>query len=319
MARSHSFDSVTLSTLAGCFLVLSACGSDAHLPGSVVSAGGETAQAGASTVNGNVGDGGRGEAGDASQPGSGDAGEGGGAGANPLAKPRTPLAVYPSTLEANLACDASPDAMLLIENAGGSLLTITSASADSGYVVKTLLPLSIEPDATAVLLVAPPAVSADAPLGEKSGGTLSFRTNEPALPEHHVSLSSELFRPALEFTDHDGTPLTAPLTLAYLNDDVCPDAVKYRVHNRGNLAVTLIGPAFSANFGGTTTGAAGQSIAPGADVELVVGGVSAPGNVCGGTGQLTFATKGSYCGAPPSLSVIWPASAGPTCACAVAE
>lgn len=316
MAYSHSFGLIALSGLAGGVLVLSACGNDAHLPGAVVSAGGYFSQAGGSALS--AGESGGGQAGEASPASSADAGEGGAAGSSSIGTPSTPLALYPSTLDADVGCDGAPDATLLIQNAGGSLLTVTAASADSGYVVKTALPFSIEPGAAVALLVTPPAAPDNAPVGKQSSGTLSFRTNEPALPEHQVKLSSALFRAQLEFTDHEGMPLTAPLTLSYLNNDSCPDAVKYRVHNHGNVALTLIGPTFSANFAGTSTGKAGQSIAPDEYLELMVGGVSGPGNACGASGQLTFETKGSYCGAAPSLSVIWPASAGPACACAVA-
>jgi hypothetical protein len=286
----------------------------------VVSAGGypPAGQGGGSAVGGS-GEGGQGEAGETSAPGSADAGEGGASDSTLGDRPPTPLALYPSTLDANVGCNSAPDATLLIQNAGGSLLMVTDASADSGYVVKTALPLSIEPGAAGALLITPPVAVENSPLGTLSSATLSFRTNEPTLPEHHVSLSSELFRAELEFTDHDGVPLSAPLTLSHLNDAACPDTIKYRVHNRGNVAVTLLGPTFPANFSGTNTGGTGQSIAPGEYVELMIGGVSEPGSLCGASGQLTFTTKGSYCGAAPSLRVIWPPSAGPTCACAVAQ
>ncbi|MEP7049873.1 MAG: hypothetical protein ABJB12_05950 [Pseudomonadota bacterium] len=319
MAYSHSFGLAALSVLGGAFCVLSGCGSDAPGRGSVVSAGGDTAQAGGRAASGGgTGRGEAGEAGEASQAGGADAGDGGAAGSVALGTPPTPLALYPSTLDADVGCDGAPDASLLIQNAGGSTLEVTSASADSGYVVNTKLPLSIEPGAAASLLVTPPAAAANVPVGDKTSGTLSFRTNEPTLPTRRVSLSSELFSAALEFTDHDGAPLTAPLTLSYLNAGSCPDTVKYRVHNHGNVAITLLGPTFPANFAGTTTGNAGQTIAPGEYVELMVGGVSVPGNLCGADGQLAFTTKGSYCGSAPSLSVVWPPAAGPTCACTVA-
>ncbi len=317
MAHSYSLGLATLSALAGCFCTLGGCGSDDHPPGSLVSAGGETAQGGDAALHG--GGSGKGEAGEAPEAGSANAGDGGAAGGGTLiGTPPTPLAVYPSTLAADVGCNSAPDASLLIQNAGGSLLSVTSASADSGYVVKTTLPLSIAAGAAGTLIITPPTPAANAADGYRTNGTLSFHTNEPDLPEHQVSLSTQLFSAKLEFTDHDGVPLTAPLMLSYLSESTCPDTVKYRVHNTGSVAFTLIGPTFPVNFAGSTTGVSGQTIAPDAFVELMVGGVSAPGDVCGGGGQLTFSTTGSYCGAAPSLSVVWPASAGPTCACTVA-
>ncbi len=313
MAHSYSLGLAALSVLAGGLSVLAGCGSDDRPPGSVVSAGGESSQGGGN-ASGSAGVGGKGEAGEA---GSSHASDGGAAGSVEIGTPPTPLAVYPSALDADVACDSAPDASLLIQNAGGSTLSVTSASvsADSGYVVKTKLPLSIEPGAAAALLITPPAAAANAQLGAANDGTLSFRTNEPGLPEHQVTLSSKLYGAQLEFTDHDGVPLTSTLTLSYLNDSTCPDTVKYRVHNKGNVAFTLVGPVFPANFGGTVTGASGQSIAPDDYLELMVGGVSAPGDVCGASGQLTFTTKGSFCGSAPSLNVVWPATTAPTCTC----
>ncbi len=310
MAHSYSLGLVALAVLAGGLSALSGCGSDARPPGSMVSAGGESSQGGSNV--GGAGVSGKGEAGEA---GSGNASDGGAAGGMEVGTPPTPLAVYPSALAADVGCDSAPDASLLIQNAGGSTLTVTNASADSGYLVKTQLPLSIEPGTAAALLVTPPAAAANAALGAASDGTLSFRTNEPGLPEHQVALSSMLYGGQLEFTDHDGVPLSSTLTLSYLSDSTCPDTVKYRVRNKGNVAFTLVGPVFPMNFGGTSTGASGQSIAPNDYLELMVGGVSAPGDVCGASGQLTFTTKGSFCGSAPALNVVWPTTAAATCAC----
>ena len=313
MAHSYTLGLAALSVLAGCFMVLSGCGSDGHPPGSTVSGGGQSSQAGSAT--GNAGTSGKGEAGETSEAGSPSSSDGGAAGSGEVGTPPTPLAVYPNALDADVGCDSAPDASVLLQNAGGATLTVTSASASSGFVVKTPLPLSIEPGAAAALLVTPPAAAANAALGSSNEGTLSFRTNEPGTPEHQVTLTSKLFGAQLELTDHDGVPLTSALTLTYLSDSACPDTVKYRVHNKGNVAFTLIGPVFPTNFGGTTTGASGRTIAPNDYLELMVGGVSAPGAVCGASGQLTFTTKGSFCGSAPALNVIWPATTDPTCTC----
>lgn len=317
MAHSYSLGVASLAVFAGCFSALTGCGSEDHRPGSTVSAGGAAAQGGANAA-GNAGAAGKGDAGATAEAGNASDSDAGAAGALEVGTPPTPLAVYPSTFEADVGCNSSPDASLLIQNAGGSTLSVTSASADSGYSVKTVLPLSVEPGAAAELLITPPAAAANAQPGETTTGTLSFRTNEPGLPEHQLALSTQLFSAQLEFTDHDGVPLTSALTLSYLSDSICPDTVKYRVHNKGNVAFTLVGPTFPANLGGTTAAAGGQSIVPDAYVELMVGGVSAPGDACGASGQLTFTTQGSYCGGAPTLDVIWPPSAGPTCACTTA-
>jgi hypothetical protein len=223
-------------------------------------------------------------------------------------------------LDVNAGCESSqPDTGLLIENGGSELLTINSASADSGYVVTATLPLSIPAGAGGTLLVTPPKPKASAQVGDTSTGTLSFTTNEPGAPTHTVALTTKLFGAHFEFTDHDGAPLGTTLTLTYLNESTCPDTRKYRVHNTGNVAFTLHGPTFPASLGGTTTGPDGQSVAPDDYLELMVGGNSAPGGVCSASGALSFSTTGSFCGSVPTLNVVWPAptapDAGPPCAC----
>jgi hypothetical protein len=251
-----------------------------------------------------------------------DGGEGGAAGEPPFGTPPTPLAVYPAQLAADVGCGAVvPDAVLLIQNAGGAMLSVTSASGSPGYAVSTALPLSIASGAAAQLLVTPPAPQSSAKVGDTSSGTLSFTTNEPGTPTHTVTLSSELFGASVEFLDHSGTPISSGLTLTYLDAGDCPDTVKYRVHNTGNVAFTLFGPNFPVNFGGSTAGPSGQSIAPDDYLELTVSGSSSPNDVCAASGQLTFTTSGAFCGDAPALNVIWPApaSAGSTCACSVAE
>jgi hypothetical protein len=225
-------------------------------------------------------------------------------------------------LDVNASCGGTqPDTALLIRNGGSQTLTINSASADSEYVVKASLPLSIAPGAGATLLVTPPTPKASAQLGDASSGTLSFTSNEPGTSTHTVALTTKLFGGQFELTDHAGMPLGSTLTLTYLNESTCPDTLKYRVHNTGNVAFTLHGPTFPAHLGGTTTGADGQSVAPDDFVELTVGGNSSPGDACEATGVLSFSTTGSFCGSVPTLNVVWPqstdADAGPPCSCTV--
>jgi hypothetical protein len=140
--------------------------------------------------------------------------------------------------------------------------------------------------------VLPPAPKSSAGIGDTSEGKLTFSTNEPDTPTHDVALHTTLYGAHLEFTDHDGTPLASGLTLSYVNDSLCPDSAKYRVHNTGNVAFTLVGPSFPAHFSGTTTDASGVSVGPDGYVELMVGGVSSPGAVCQGSGVLSFSTTG---------------------------
>jgi len=315
------FRLLTLTSLAALTLalhLLSACGTQGSHPGSLLSTGQTNPGGGSGQV---VGGAGLGDAGQMAISGSGAAGKpsGGesGEGESEFGGPARPLAVYPNALEADDGCGGGvTSASLVIRNQGGAALTITSASANSGYVIATQLPFSIEPDASATLSVTPPAPAASAKLGDTINGVLSFTTNEPGLPVHSVALTTQLFGGQLEFTDQNGTPLGSTLTLTYLEASDCPDTLKYRVHNTGNLAFTLLGPTFPANLAGTSTGTSGATIAPDGYFELMVGGDSSPGDVCGASGQLRFSTTGSFCGAVPTLNVVWPASTGPSCSCA---
>jgi hypothetical protein len=317
MAHLSSLGLAVLATLATSAATLGACGTSPSLPGSQVSAGGQSSHGGRSGQS--AGDAGLGEAGQTPSR-AGDSGEGGEGGELAVGVPARPLAVFSTSLDVNASCESvQPEASLLIQNGGSQTLTIESASADSEYVVTAKLPLSIAAGAGATLFVTPPAPQASAQVGDTSTGTLSFSTNEPGAPTHTVALTTTLFGAHFELTDHDGVPLGSTLTLTYLNESTCPDTLKYRVHNTGNVAFTLHGPTFPANLGGTTAGPDGQSVAPDDYVELMVGGNSAPGDACSASGVLSFSTTGSFCGSAPTLNVVWPMStapdAGPPCAC----
>jgi hypothetical protein len=314
MAHLSSLGLAVLAALTTSAALLGACGTAPSRPISLVSAGGQSSRPGQS-----AGDAGLGEAGQ-TPSGVGESGDGGAGGELPVGIPARPLAVFSASLDVNATCGSSqPDTELLIRNGGSQTLTINSASADSAYVVTAKLPLSIAPSAGAALLVTPPTPKASAQVGDASTGTLSFSTNELGAPTHTVALTTELFGAHFELTDHDGVPLGPTLTLTYLSESTCPDTLKYRVHNTGNVAFTLHGPTFPANLGGTTTGPDGQSVDPDDFVELMVGGDSAPGDVCSASGLLSFSTTGSFCGSAPTLNVVWPQStapdAGPPCAC----
>ncbi|HEY3666378.1 MAG TPA: hypothetical protein VGL19_10275, partial [Polyangiaceae bacterium] len=257
MAHLSSLGLVALAALAvgnG----LAACTAPAH-PDSLVSAGGQASQGG--RTGGNAGNTTIGEAG---QIGSaGESGEGGEAGAVQIGIPARPLALFASTLDVNAGCgDTQPQTDFLIRNGGSQQLIIESLNADSGYVVTGNLPLTIAPGAGVGLHVAPPAPKAGAQVGDMSTGKLSFKSNELGTSTHEVALRTTLFGARLEFTDHEGAALAPTLTLTYLNESDCPDAVKYRVHNIGNLAFKLLGPTFPAHLAGTTTGPDGLSVAP---------------------------------------------------------
>jgi hypothetical protein len=230
-----------------------------------------------------------------------------------------PTAAYPSELEADVGCNGvMPDAALLIRNTGDEPLVISSAKADSGYIVKTALPLEIAPGAGGSLLITPPAPSANADAGTVSTGKLSFTTNEPGMPTHAVTLTTTVFDGSVEFTDDNGVAIDT-LKLTYDSGGACPGLTKYRLENTGNATITLTGPTFSAHFGGADLGADGQAIPPGGYAELVVTAESSPDSACSGTGVLSFAVMGAFCGSAPKLNVEWSQStepdAGTSCAC----
>lgn len=159
-----------------------------------------------------------------------------------------PVAVFQSELEVDSGCNGvTPGVNLLIQNAGDDPLVISSAKADSGYLVTTQLPLSIAAGASGTLQVTPPAPSAGLDAGTVSTGLLSFTTNEPGTPTHEVTLTTTLYVGSFEFTDDNGLPIES-LTLSYGSGSICPDATTYRIHNTGNVAFTVLGPTFPPHF-----------------------------------------------------------------------
>ena len=307
--------SVLLGLAVGGWLV-AGCSSESPRP-SLVDAGGSAGQAGRPATSGGseqagLPDQAGGSAGDIAQTDSA-----GAAGESP--GPAPPLALFPSELAVDVGCSEDPmQAPLLIQNRGALPLVITRADANSGYVVSGVLPLTIAPKGSGTLLVTPPLPTTHAVIGDTTTGVLSFETNEPGSPSHQVSLNTTLFGATLEFTDAAGTPIRASLPLTYLSSSLCPDDVRYRVHNTGNVTFTLLGPTFPAHFGGTTAGEMGLSVAPNDFAELSVGGNSAPGNVCSASGVLSFSVEGAFCGAVPTLSVSWPSNAEASCDCTAA-
>lgn len=260
--------------------------------------------------------GGADEAGQSSDmAGSGGDGDDGAAGDG--AAPATPLAIYPQEFPVDVSCGQAPSqATLEIQNNGAAPLTLSNVSADSDYVVDVDLPLTITPSGLGTLSVTAPKPKVNAKLGGVSSGTLSFDTNEPGNPTHHIKLTTTLFGGSMEFLDGDGEPLSpAALTLTAPSSVDCPNSATYRLHNTGNLAFRLSGPTFPNHIGGTTTPDGGVLLAPDGYAEFRVGGVSLPGDACSGAGVVAFTVDDAYCGSAPSLSVTWPAGSLSSCAC----
>jgi hypothetical protein len=294
-----------VGTLLG---ALSACGSNDRRA-SLVSAGGQSSAAGHS---GQGADAGR----TSEIPEGGGDSDGGAAG--DVGMPATAHAIFPERFHVDVGCGLTPSAVpLLIQNGGAQPLTISKLSADSEYGVDVDMPLTIAPGDSGKVLVTAPAPTANAVVGETTAaGTLTFTTNEPGTATHHIELISTLFGGGLEFLDKSGNPLPdASLVLHYSSPTECPDSVTYRVHNTGNLAFKLMGPAFPVHFGGTSTGASGMSLTPDGVAEFRIGGVTTAGEVCSGAGQLTFTVGSGFCGAVPALNVIWPAGSLTSCVC----
>ncbi len=231
--------------------------------------------------------------------------------------PATPLAIYPQEFPVDVSCgESSSETTLEIQNNGAEPLTISNLSADSGYAVSADLPLIIAPSGLGTLSVTAPAPKANAKLGTTSSGSLSFDTNEPGNPTHHIKLETTLFGGSMEFLDDNGEPLSpATLTLDAPSSVDCPSSATYRVHNTGNLAFRLNGPTYPAHIGGTTTGDDGILLAPDGYAEFRVGGVSLPGDACNGAGLVAFTVDSAYCGSAPSLNVTWPLGSLSSCAC----
>jgi len=295
-----------------------ACSSSDQRPSSLVSGGGGTTSA--SGGHGGTGDG---KGGAPNMATAGDDGSSS-AGANDAAggAAAQPLAVFPSALEADVGCNhVMPSVALVIQNGGDEPLEIRTANVSEGYTLNTTLPLTIAPGASASLSLTPPAANADADAGAVTTGKLSFTTNEPGTPTHVVTLNSTTYEGRFEFTDSNGHPITS-LPLAYDSGGACPGLTKYRIHNLGNVTFTVLGPTFPSHFSGATLGASGHAIAPDAYVELMVGADSGSDNACQATGDLSFSVMGAFCGAVPSLHVVWPVSSDPdagttSCACRV--
>jgi hypothetical protein len=315
MGRGRLPSCASVAALTLSLTAFGACGSD-NRPSSLVTGSGGSSPGG--HVGNNAGAAGNGHLGATGGGGNsndgGDPGEGG-------ATSALPVAVFPSTLEADVGCNmVTPDASLLIRNTGDQPLVIATAKASAGYTMKTTLPLSIEPASGGTLVVTPAAPSANAKPGSVSMGKLSFTTNEPGMPTHDVTLITDVFEGSFEFTDSNGTPITT-LSLSYDSGGACADPTKYRLHNTGNVAFTVSGPTFATHFSGTNLGASGRAIPPDGYAELIVGPQSSPGTACSAAGDLSFTVMGAFCGAVPKLSVDWARStdpdAGSSCACTV--
>lgn len=297
-ARWLAFASLTLSL---CAVSLSACGSGEDRPGSLVGSAGAAGHSGGH--GGQLGEGGQSTDDGGNQSAGGD--NAGAAGEGSLTA--APLAIFPQQLEVDVGCGADTEPSELVIRNGGLLpLTISSATASAGYVVDTELPLQIATGMSAELQVTPPAAKATASVGDKSSGVLTFVTDEADGTSHEVQLNTTLFGGQFQFTDGSDNPLRAGLPLTYLSSDSCPDNVRYRVRNTGNLAFTLFGPTFPIHLGGTSTGANGQSVPPDGYIELQVGGNSGSDGACSANGELIFTVQGSLCGSVPKLSVTWP-------------
>ena len=292
---------------------LPACGSNDR-PASVVSTGGQSSQAGHSGQGDEIGNAGEGSE-VSGAGGERDDGAAGSAGA--FDAPDGPLANYPSELLVDVGCGQAPTAVALVIQNGGELpLTITSVSTDAGYSVTVDVPLTIAPHELVDWPVTAAAPKSDAQLGSTSSGTLSFVTNEPGTPTHHVKLDTTVYGGHLEFVDEDGNALSS-LTLTSPSSVECPTSAAYRLHNTGNLAVHLTGPSFPAHIAGTTIGSDGMTVQPDDYASFSVSGVSSPGDACSGGGTLSFAVTGAYCGALPTLNVTWPAGTLTSCECDV--
>lgn len=233
-----------------------------------------------------------------------------------------PVAVFPSSLEADVGCNLeTPSATLAIQNSGDEPLEIEKASVSDGYTLNTDLPLTIAAGASGTLSITPPAASSTADAGAVSTGTLTFTTNEPGTPTHEVMLNSATFEGRFEFTDSDGNPITS-LTLVYDSGGACPGLTKFRIHNLGNATFSVLGPSYPSHFSGTTLGKNGTAILPDAYAEMIVGADSGSDSACEGAGDLAFTVMGTFCGAVPKLHVTWPVSTDPdagttSCSCKV--
>ncbi|HYQ00537.1 MAG TPA: hypothetical protein VER96_17790 [Polyangiaceae bacterium] len=298
---------------------LSACSNGDGRPSSLVSSPGDPGH----------GDGFGGHGGTSPAPGSagqtqGDGGSDGEDAAGAAGEANTspgPLAIFPKQLQVDVGCGASTSSTALLIHNGGSLpLVITSAKGSAGYKVDAELPLQIPPAASAILNVSAAARPATASVGDTSTGTLIFETNEADSPSHEIQLDTTLFGGLLEFTNVNDEPLKGALPLTYLSSDACPDRVRYRVHNSGNLAFTLFGPTFPAHLGGTTAPVSGQDVAPDSYIELEVTGNSSTDGACSGSGELSFVAQGSLCNAVPKLRVTWPANVATSgCSCVASD
>lgn len=290
---------------------LSACGNGDGRPSSLVSSNGESGRSGGLGGHG----GGSGAAGLGGDAGSAVGGDAGAAGETHTSA--EPVLIFPNQLQVDVACGTSPEPVaLLIQNSGLAPLTISSAETTGGYRLESELPLQIAAMGSASLLVSAPAAKVSASVGDTFTGTLTFGTDEADSPSHQVRLDTTVFGGMLEFADRDGVALKGALALTYLSSDVCPDSVKYRVRNIGNLAFTLLGPTFPAHLRGTTSGAQGQDVPPSGYVELEVSGDSTTDGACSGSGELSFTVQGALCSPAPKLSVTWPANVATSgCSC----
>lgn len=206
-----------------------------------------------------------------------------------------PIAQFPATLALAAACGVAlpPTVDLTVTNAGNAPLTISGATATSGFVVTTAFPIEVAAGAATTLTIRPPAATIGTDVGGATKvGVLALNTNQPGTTGT-VTLTSTVEGANLVFENAASQPITQ-LDLSSASG-ACPAPAAVFLRNTGNLEAT-IGAAAASGFtvGGFTPSSA---VAPGAVITHDV--MPLTFGACTSTETLQYQVTGTVCTTTP--------------------
>lgn len=232
-------------------------------------------------------------------------------------KSNSPAILIPGQVTFSVFCGATTaptPVKFQVTNSGSRPLEVSSATATGGFVVTASLPDTVQPGASIVVEIKPPAavVGTDR-VGQAKRGTLTVTSNDPAGPRE-ISLFADVKGAAPSFEDVDGKAITK-IDLRSPNTD-CPAPVEFRVKNGGERPLTI--GEITGAYNVTLVGKEDTTIGPGESLALRVNPDMSV--ECSASGTVTFPLTGGTCATEITLPVTQLVNGSTTqCSCGVSE